>query len=168
MTEQKSSDQATGEGMPEALTARETKRVLAAQTLAKEQANAQQNLQPPPVSNENVAQGAQQFDSPPPPVGGGLVGGGFRNPGPPPRTGSGQTRDLRAAASEEVVHLHDRVREMEEAVHTFLTHNASVGHIKVVTWLDKVKARIHGATAPSPATPSPTSSSNKQGEDPAP
>ena len=49
------------------------------------------------------------------------------------------------------------MHELEEVVHTFLTHQSSVGHERISSWLSKVKARSTPSTTPAPTETSPPS-----------
>lgn len=104
MTDQKHEHTATAEGMPEA---------------------------PPPVDNDHVLEGAEQFDQP----------------------------------RSETELLRERVHEMEETLHTFLTHQTSVGHDRISTWLSKVKARFSPSTTPAPRETAPPPSSTDEQEE---
>jgi hypothetical protein len=96
MADQKHEHTATAEGMPEA---------------------------PPPVDNDHVLEGAEQFDQP----------------------------------RSELELLRERVHEMEETLHTFLTHQTSVGHDRISTWLSNVKHRFSRSITPEGKETSPPS-----------
>lgn len=136
MNTSKNEDTATGEGMPEALSKAEQRRISAAQAISREQALGRKQ---PPVDNDYVAPGAERFTA--------------------PATGQSES-----ALVVEVQHLREKLHDMEHAVHAYLSTQTSVGHAKISSWLDKVKARIHASTAPStpaPETAPPSLSADK-------
>lgn len=96
---------------------------------------------PPPVLNEFVEPGAEKFTAPP-----------VTPPSP---------------LEIEVARLKVKLHDMEEVVHTYLSHQTGVGHERISAWLTKVGRRITlwGSTPPQapttgqPSTPSVENSS---------
>lgn len=79
---------------------------------------------------------------------------------PPPHVQSTTSLEV------EVLHLRERLHEMEETVHTFLTHQTSVGHDRITTWLAKVKTRLFSSppTTPAKTETTPPTSPTAEGE----
>ncbi len=69
-----------------------------------------------------------------------------------------------SAQNVEIQHLHKRLHDVEEVVHTFLTHQTSVGHEKISSWLSKIKARLSRSTPPAPKETTPDTASPSKGE----
>lgn len=75
--------------------------------------------------------------------------------------------DSNTPAQLEVAHLRERVHEMEEAVHAYLSRQTSVGHDRISTWLDRVKHRFTAPStpqAPEETTPDTASTNEDQTE----